>query len=77
MSFLLWPPASLLSSHHSSIRVFSLFCPVFCPFVGVICVTRLVSAVAVLFGHSLSLSFEEKDKVVHSSLFLAERLVPP
>ena len=55
---------SMCARPYSPIRVFSLFCPVFCPFVDVACVARLLSAVTGLTVHPLSLSFEGKDKVV-------------
>ena len=50
--------------HYSSIRIFSLCCPVFSPFVDVICVTRLLSTVTDFTSHPLSHSFEEEDNVV-------------
>ena len=51
--------------------------PCFCPFVGVACVARLLSAVAGLIVHFLSFPFEGKDGVVRGSLILADLLAPP
>ena len=64
MPFLRLAPGVSRESRYSSIRVFLLFCPVFCPFAGVICVTHLLSSVTGLTVHPLSLSFEGEDKVV-------------
>ena len=47
--------------------------PVFCPFVGMFCVTRLLSAVISLNAHSLSLSFEEEKKIVKGSSLFSRR----
>ena len=55
-------PASLVSPRYSSICAFSLFCPVFCSFVDVVCVTHLLSSVTGLTAHPLRLSFEGRIK---------------
>ena len=72
-------PWILWALFNSSICVFSLFCPVLCPFVGVICVIRLPSLVTSLIAHPLSFSFEGEDKVVMVSplVWLATWLAPP
>ena len=43
---------------------------------GVICVVRFLSSVAVFFGHLLSLSFEGKDSVVQKSHLWRAWLAP-
>ena len=51
-------------SRYNFLLCFWLCCHVFCPFVGVVCVTHLLSAVTGLIAHPLSLSFEGEDGVV-------------